>query len=83
MDSLGNLILTELIPNKFFVVGSNTFLFCVELLSYPKFLNNGLTFKVANPHRLIVRLTDFTLFSQFLDGRDISHDFISSLTITD
>ena len=37
-------------------------------------------FKVTNPHRLNMRLMDFILFSQFHDGRDISHGFISSLS---
>ena len=35
MDSMENLVFAEIIPNKC--------LFCVELLSYPKFLNTGLT----------------------------------------
>ena len=43
MDSLANLIITGLILNKFLVVGWSAFWFCVELLLYPKFLNNGLS----------------------------------------
>ena len=33
----------ELIPNKSLALSRNTFLFCFELLLYPKFLNNGVT----------------------------------------
>ena len=42
-DLLKNVIFTELSPNKFLAVVWNTFWFCVELLLYPRFLNNGLT----------------------------------------
>ena len=45
MDSLENVIFTELIPNGLLAVGWNTFWFYVELLRNPRFLNNGLTFQ--------------------------------------
>ena len=47
VDSLVSLIFTGLILNKFLTVVWNTIWFCVKLLWYPKFLNNGSTLQVS------------------------------------